>query len=200
MNGKRMATFVFFTACASAYACHDDDHSHEAATGLPAGVIYEGDATDEGLAQIIGAQVKTGRSYSFTSPGAQAVLSAPTTFTWGEGQAPLDAGTGSLLPLRKPYVPSLGDLFRGERVAWAHGDPMNGMGYYLQFAPEGEATKTHVFTTASQYTPSADVWNAWKSTGKAISVRWKIATFESNNVASGGGPFEGVPLTFTIAK
>lgn len=207
-------------------ACSSDDDNAPAASGGTGGsggsagsssepvdldgVVYEAEATDEALEAVLGvaAIVDDAKAPAITAPAADGeALSAasPATFTWaaltasrldvraarGQRLAALELGLGleqalSLLTIKK---------------AEAHGEPNNGPVYYLEIAGESGGPIAQVFTTATSYTPSADVWAAMVAKGGTLSLKLVAARVENNELAAGGGPFTATKArTFTIAN
>ena len=83
--------------------------------------------------------------------------------------------------------------------AHAHGEPISGRAYLLVFtSPSGE-TLVRAFTTQTSFTPDATAWADLKASQGGVSAVVTWADFESNRVLQGGGPWQGVSRTFTVA-
>jgi hypothetical protein len=204
--------------------CGDDDPKPPTTESDElADVVYQGEATDEALEDMLTLPVQAGgKRATFTSPASGASISAPPTFSWTFDAPALDAGAlGAVTPLmpasglrlspglaagaaprsvpRSPtgWLASARLLF-GERSAFAHGTPLNGTGYFLVLSTDTNDKVLRVFTTDTSYTPDAGAWEAVKKAGGAVHAVVTTGLFDNNKVISGGGPFEGDPLTFNV--
>jgi hypothetical protein len=195
--------------------CSDDDSTPAAAANggsggsssvdEPAdldGVIYESEATDEALESVLGvaAIVDDTKAPAISAPAAdgEALPAAtPATFTWAALTAARSGTTGGASRLAG-FDEAL-SLFT-VRAASAHGEPNDGPVYYLEIAGETGDPLARVFTTATSYTPSADVWAAIVAKGGTLSLKLVAARVENNELVAGGGPFTATKArTFTIA-
>ena len=162
------------------------------------GVVYLGAANDEGLEVLLTASAKRSPAPIFTSPEAGAALEEPMSFSYHAGEkASLD-----LTPVRGRAGGSLAarfsQLIGSERAAFAHGAPMNGMGYLLTFASSENAKVLRVFTDQGTYLPSEEEWQTLVTAADDLTVTVRLAVFDEGRLASGGGPFESAPLAFSI--
>ncbi len=178
-----------------------------------ADVIYEGGATDEALEALLAGTVKNDPAQAavFTWPSDGDILEPDLfpAFCWqvgttARGDAASDRRVGALEPALAPSPweraarTVIEPLFSGVRPAYAHGDPINGPAYLLVFSTDSDPKLLRVFTTLVDYTPDAASWDKLKAAGVPITARVTWAEFETNRVATDGGPFEGTPITFTI--
>lgn len=170
-----------------------------------ADVLYEGEATDEALVELLASTPvdDASQSASFLTPAAGATLDPATvqTFTWAVGGtalriAPVPAGSSRSARAAKRDVSWLeraaGVIF-DVREAHAHGAPVNGRAYLLVFSTASDAKLLRVFTTELQYVPDTAAWEKLSAAG-AVSVTITNAIFEQNRVAPEGGPFVGPAL------
>ncbi|HEY3494421.1 MAG TPA: hypothetical protein VGK73_07040 [Polyangiaceae bacterium] len=157
-------------------------------------VVYLGDTNDEGLEVLLGEALKAGPAPVVTAPEEAAVLEAKTTFTYEKGT------TARLERVRtnaRGRSFSFADLFAAERVAHAHGEPMNGDAYLLTFASAGDPELLRVFTDETSYEPEDDAWSLLAEAGE-LTLTVRMGTFEEGRLTSGGGPVESAPLHFSI--
>lgn len=190
-----LGLFTFGAACSS----------DTAVAGLE-DVVYEGGATDEALAAMTALTPKASpKPLAFTTPAPAAKLPAATvpTFAWGESSGgALDAGTGARTPLdlipRKQAKPWRLELFGGG-TAHAHGEALNGKAYFVAFSTSDNAKLLRVFTSGTTYKPSADAWQKLTTAKGTITAKLQSAVFDNNAIAVDGGPFEGTPVSFTVA-
>jgi hypothetical protein len=184
-------------------------------TGAPAaahpGLIYEGDANDTAYAAITAKDgpVNPATYAIFDSPAEGAVYpvtSAPT-FTWHMNAQPgagarNDSGDFLLRPAAPALRAALGpllDLFGGERVAAAAGNPVNGLGYLLLFSSEKDAKLLRVFTTKTSYAPDQAAMEIMKGVG-TVQVWILTGLFKNDALTADGGPFRGPWTAFEITK
>lgn len=191
-----------------------------------ADVIYEGSANDHGLEALLAATPLTNppKVAVFDSPkeGTELPASPIPTLTWHLEASSASGNDGGA---RAPTAPSgvrwaLGDLLNGwraprvarsglgplldlvgpVRAAAAHGPPLNGTAYLLVFSDGADKTLLRVFTTDTKYTPDDAAWAKLKGTESIVQAWILTGIFDSNQVASDGGPFRGPWIAFTIAK
>jgi hypothetical protein len=86
----------------------------------------------------------------------------------------------------------------GVTRAHAHGTPYNGVAYLLEFADGSGQKRLQVFTDVTSFTIPEAEWTALAENPNPITLTIFSATFEENDVVSGGGPFERAHVTFTI--
>ena len=190
-RGLRAAFFILAgTAITYAPAC---GHSHE--EGGPTDAVYEGSATDEGLANLEGLETKTdaARAPLVTAPANNATVPSATapTFTW-------KATPTSFVPRANGTCYAGAAPFGAMRNAHAHGTPMNGRAFLLVFKANG-ANVLRVFTTNTSYQPNAESFTKLKDAKAPLTLTIATASFDQNNVVQGSGPFVGDPVTFTLS-
>ena len=214
------ASFAFALASGTlgATGCGEDDPATPAASGVSggsvsgsggssagasgtpdiSGVVYEEEATDEALESVIGVQatVDDAKAPLVSHPAANGEAIhpiTPATFSWSAALAKRDTSRAGS-PLR--HILDLVSI----REAHAHGEPNNGLVYFLQFLDSNGAPLLRVFTTKTTYTPSATDWAKLVVAGGKISLRVTGARVENNDLVAGGGPFVATaPRTFSIA-
>ena len=119
------------------------------------------------------------------------------TFRWDAGiPSPHASLSPAMFQKRTPRRTPLEDLFGGEKSAHAD-SAMSGPAYLLVFTDEHGARLLRVFTNATSYTPSEEAWaalprDAW------LTLTVTAARFNRDELAFDGGPFSGLPTTFTI--
>ena len=141
-----------------------------------------------------------GSSASAATPGSVRVVlrSTPEHSEW----APLERGLTALQLLgtqarESPLVGPLAELLGPPRAAHAHGDPFNGYGYFMTVKSSADPKICRVFTGATSFTPSSEVWSKVSAAGE-VTVELVGAVFEDNRIPSGGGPFLGSTTALTI--
>ena len=213
-------------ACLALYGCPDDETTEDDAAGTPEGyedVVYEGGTTDEALVAFVAAldqgapQPDTTQAPLLTSPMAGELPATPIpTFSFQLGSSasaatPRDVRVvlrstpdwGDALQLlgararQSALVGPLAELLGPPRAARAHGDPFNGYGYFMTIKSSADPKLCRVFTGATSFTPSSEVWSKISAAGE-VTVELVGAAFENNRIPSGGGPFLGSTTNLTI--
>jgi len=212
------AAIVLATGLSTFVGCGDSGGTTDGDGENPelADVVYETGATDEALEALLAATPETDAAHAatFTWPSDGDIVTADSvpTFCWQAGPtARLDVRTprvGVLTPAPRAHHEAstfdvaaravLGPLLAHVQPAYAHGDPVNGPGYFLVFSTASNDKLVRVFTTGLDYTPDADHWDTLKGAGAEITATVTSATFDSNRIADGGGPWNGTPIKFTI--
>jgi hypothetical protein len=160
------------------------------------GVVYLGQTNDEGLEVLLGATVSSASTPRVALPEDGAVLTEPATFT-------VEAGTTARLEPVLQSVPrprfALGELFGPERLAHAHGVPMNGEAYLLTFSSAEEPHLLRVFTDIRSYEPDDSEWTTLAAAG-SVTLSVRMGVFEEGRLPGGAGPFESAPIHFSISS
>ena len=172
-------------------------HSHEAGvadTGLSDAVVYQGGATDEALAMLLGTGVK---------PGGAVLLAAPTTGICSVSSADAFRWTLGSLASRPAAEPATRPSFFGA-VAHAHGVALTGSATFVRFLDDKGAVLAQAFTTALGYNLSNTDRTAMEAfraragaPGAIMTVELTAARFESNRVVE--GPFRAPLAMFTLS-
>lgn len=179
-------------------------------------VVYVSPATDEGLENMLQATVVTDASQAaaFTWPTTGTVVdfSVPQTFCWivGGGTAARDESPAERAehPRAAVLERSFADraagslaglLLAGVPEAYAHGTPISGPAFFVTFSTSKNPKLLRVFTTALDYVTDAAAIAKLKTAGEPITAVVLHGEFDTNRIATGGGPFAGVPTTFTVA-
>jgi hypothetical protein len=179
-------------------ACSSDSPSPEPEGEAPdiEGVVYLGETNDEGLLVLLGATLSPASSPRVTRPEDGAVLAEPVTFTFESGT------TARLEPVLRGPRPrphfAFGALFGPERLAHAHGVPMNGEAYLLTFSTAEEPHLLRIFTDIKSYEPDEYEWNILAAAG-SVTLTVRMGVFEEGRLPGGAGPFESAPLHFPIS-
>ena len=161
-------------------------------------VVYQGGASDEALASVVGAPpvVDNSRAPVVSEPGldGQAYEAAfVPSFAWRA--VVVGASTPSFF---RDVRDALEDGL-GVRSASAHGEGNFGNVYLVTFASAIEPKLLRVFTTKTTYTPTAAEWATLRASGPGLSVSVTGAFVENDVVVRGGGPFVSpAPRTFTV--
>lgn len=207
---------ALFAALAAAWltsftGCGDDSTEDGETQVEQEGVFYEGGATDEALEALLAQERQSdpAKTAVFDWPANGETLGAatPTPFCWHIGEA-----TGAL-PEERPHLktdlrlglsaprPSNVErvLFPGLPEAHAHGTPISGPAYLIEFTGPDGAMLLRGFTTATNFLPSAQAWESLKAAGVPITAVVTWADFEQNRIAPGGGPWAGKAITVQIA-
>ena len=197
--------------------CSDDTGTGGGGGGSGAdlsGVIYEDAATDEALEALLAASIAN-------EPEKAAVIDAPEggdalpatpipTFRWHAGtqasgpvRSPAQWWTLPRGPVRTPssrFASLLEQALSGVPSAYAHGDPVNGTGYFLVLSTASNDKLVRVFTLGTEYTPDPTTWATITGAGEPIFAAILSAEFEANRVIQGGGPWQSEPITFTVGE
>lgn len=207
---------VLFAGLAAAWlssftGCGDDTADGETQGEEIDGVVYEGGATDEALDALLAKERQTDPAktavFDWPSNGETLSASTPTTFCWHIGDAtgalPVDRSdlkNDLRLGLFDPGPSTVERLlFPGLPAAHAHGTPISGPAYLIEFTGPDGAMLLRGFTTATNFLPSAEAWNRLKAAGVPITAAVTWAEFEDNRIAPGGGPWAGKAITVQIA-
>jgi hypothetical protein len=195
---------------ASFAGCSDDSHDGETHVEGLGDVVYEGGATDEALEALLAQerQQDPTKAAVFDWPSNGEVLGAatPSPFCWHVGAAtgavtpPADRffGVPSGAPDRREPSTIERVLFPGIPEAHAHGTPISGPAYLIEFTGPDGAMLLRGFTTATNFLPSADAWADLKAAAVPITASVTWAEFETNRIAPGGGPWAGTAITVEI--
>jgi hypothetical protein len=213
-------TFILLPlACAALYGCPQSEETHDEGEEY-ADVVYEGEATDEGMVALGSALDQKApvedatRAPELHTTETQLPKSPIPTFGWHIGQegarAPLpftapQKALSLLPPASGPVVAPGSDalreiraLFGPIRAASAHGEPMNGAATFLVFSTKSDPKLVRVLTDQLSYTPSQEAWDKLVGAKTEITLSLIGATFDANRIADGGDPVQGSELKFTI--
>lgn len=193
-----LALGVGASAASSSCSSHDIDD-----------VVFEGGASTDALETLLDAKVvdspPDAAEFTWPTNGDIVELSPPPTFCWRQGaiEARLDLPN----PLRversmgrtAKRAPSWFDRWFGVNTAFADGDPLSGRGFLLVFSSAAQPEFLRVFTTLADYTPDAPHMALLTSQKGTIQAVVTTAIFADNVVTKTGGPFKGIPVTFTMA-
>ena len=111
--------------------------------------------------------------------------------------SPEDVGSPGNLGLAESLF---GGALLGPSSAYAQAVPLSGVGYFVVFSTSKNPKLLRVFTTGHDYTPSPAALMKLKAAGETIQAVVTAAMFDKDAVAKSGGPYKGVPVTFTIAQ
>jgi hypothetical protein len=213
----RLRSFLLFVPVATAFLYACGATSTESPAGGDEDVVFEGDVTDE---TFLALQSSLDQGPPGKVPAQAPTLDTPTdgsmlprapapAFTWHTGSAAAQRhgaphqrwGGLELLPRHAPAEERspLRELFGPIRSASAHGEPFNGTGTFLVFSVDSDPTLVRVFTGATTYTPSKEVWDKLAGVNKPITLTVVSALFEQDRVVEDGGPFAGSTIKFTVA-
>jgi hypothetical protein len=193
--------------------CDGDDGSGGSGAGVDIeDVVYDMEGGDEALQAMLAATPKTdaANAAAFDAPldGDAVPAAAPFTFRWHVGASssrfeptrwlvpPIERRKSVKSRLAHTFVES---MLGGVSTAHAHGPPVEGRAYFLVLSTDADAKLFRVFTKNTQFTPDAEAWDRIVAAGAPITASVLTADFETNRIAQDGGPFEGVPITFTVA-
>jgi hypothetical protein len=193
----RNATLTLFaTLLLYGGACASDATDPPAPGNQPdiEGLVYLGNTNDDGAIVLLAAEASGGSTLRITTPEDGATLAEPAAFTFEPGPS---ARFRAPPRARRPSF-SIGELFGPERLAHAHGDPMNGEAFLLTFGTEDEPHLLRVFTDQRIYEPDADEWAALAAAGE-LTLVVRMGVFEEGRLPRGSGPFESAPLHFSIS-
>ncbi len=165
-----LAATPALTACASS----DQSHSQPEPVST-SNVVREGDASAAQLAVFlqIKARVWAWAGGQFDTPDENATLAAdtPPTFAWHADPADFAQGGAA-----------------GEVV----------MTHLLSFSTPSQPGLLELFTTLSEYTPSALAWQKLIDTREPITLSLTTGSFVGAALPEEDGPFIGQTLTFAI--
>jgi hypothetical protein len=191
-------------------------------------VLYEGGTTDEALVSLAAAldqgapQPDTSQAPLLVGPMGELPSDPAPTFTWKLGssagaptRADDDLRWASSWPPDEQHWEWRSSLTLGEgrprraqrwwagllgvRSAHAHGDPFSGYGVLLTISSSSDPKLCRVFTGATSYSPSAEVWDKIVAAGE-VTVALVGAAFENNRIPAGSGPYLGSTSTLTITS
>jgi hypothetical protein len=146
--------------------------SHAPPAPPPGDVIYQGSADSDALAAMLAATSTDDPAHAAFFDNPKDLTEIPgtpiITFTWHDGQQ-------------------------------ASGQPaLTGTGYLLTFGSDDTGEELfHVFTSSTSYTPDAASW-AKIATGTWTTLQIESAVFDADQVAAGGGPWNGQEIKFCI--
>ena len=198
MSTSRLLRTTLLVALASsaAYmpACSSSSDSPASSSSLTAGVLFEGDATEVTLLQILntesdswgwagGAFLKPKPDSALAATTGATIVSAdsPYTFTWHSDPSDVFPQAGAAGALS---------------IAAAGG--FTGLAYLLVFSTPDNARLLRVYTTNPSYTPSAAAWKRLVTATGPITAALTTASFENDALTVEGGPHGGQQLSLTI--
>jgi hypothetical protein len=202
--------------------CSDDSGSGGSPPDENADVIYVNGMTDEALEALLDGELKTDvektAAFTWPEPGAALAPSEPFEFCWHIGPVAANEPANSqnrfgalpqdvLMPVRSEKAQRetgiatglLKSLLNGVPSAHAHGTPVDGPGYFLVISTESDPKFLRVFTNSFDYKIEPADWDRMKAVGAEMTAKVIWADFETNRVLNDGGPWDGTPVTFTIA-
>lgn len=199
---------IFCLAVLLAGCSDDEQHAHPEDEHELSDVVFVGKATDEALEYLLDRPAKDSESERLTidSPEAGATLSkdeAPTIAYHSAVSGRLEPRPLAPSPYVRPPWPrraidELVGLFGPLRSAHAHGAPFSGLGYYLELVDGDGKRLLRVFTDERSYTPELATWSQFADVAQPIELTIVSAAFEQNEIPSGGGPFLGARIDFTV--
>jgi len=168
--------------------------------------VYVGGTTDEALERLIDAKLKDdpNQYVSVDAPDLSEPLSAdtPATFEYHlasqASHAPRVKPAPAAAPAWQRPLRELVKLLGPPRVAYAHGVPYNGTGYFLNVRDADASSQLLVFTSKASYTPDAATWQTLADAKQPLELVITSAYFEENDIPSDGGPYVGGSFTFSI--
>jgi len=207
----RRRTFTI-VSLALVVACSEDDAGKPSGSGTTppdlTGVIYAGGTTDEALERLADTKAKDDpKQYVVVdAPDLSAPLAAdaPATFEFhlatqaSRLPSPRPAPKGEPAPVWRRPLKELLALLGPPRVAFAHGTPFNGTGYFLEYHDASGRAVLRVFTAKQSYTPDAEAWQSLARASQPITLDITSAFFEDNDIPADGGPFIGGSFGLTI--
>lgn len=184
------------------------------------GVIYEGTANDEALEELLELTVidspPDAAEFTWPSNGEELPAVPAPELCWRQGPAE----EARLDPPAEDHGPEGPSLWRVERsasdrsaprrvgwfdrwfgvnTAYAHGAPLTGKGFLVVFSTAEDPELIRVFTTLHDYTPSPVNMQKLIDAKGPIQAVVTTAIFADGVIMKTGGPFKGIPVTFTIA-
>lgn len=189
------ALFTSASLVASACASHDIDD-----------VVFEGGAPTTALEGLLDAKLvdspADAAEFTWPSNGDVVEVNPPPTFCWRQGPiAQLDAPN----PLRldagpqRHEEPSWIERWFGVNRAYADGNPLTGRGFLLVISSATDPELVRVFTTLGDYTPDPAHLAKLTSAKGTLQAVVTTAMFADDAITTSGGPFKGIPVTFTMA-
>jgi hypothetical protein len=188
---------LFVVACSSSEEAPAD-------TGNPelGDVVYAGQANDEGLEILLATTAVDDPTQAAVmldpADGATVSGATPAKLTWKVG-APT-ASTTVPVPRQSAstFWQQLGRALDPIGTAHAHGSPMNGRAYFLTVGTTADPKLLRLFTTDLSFTPDATAWQKLQASAAPLTVTIVNAIYEEGKIVADGGPFQGVPSSFTI--
>ena len=165
-----LAVAPALTACGSS----DESHSQPALIAT-SGIVREGDASEVQLATFLHIKARdwawAGGQFDAPSNNATIAADTPQTFAWHADPADFAQGGAP-----------------GEVV----------MTHLLSFSTPSDARLLELFTTLSDYTPSAMDWQKLVDAREPLTLSLTTGTFVGSDLPEEGGPFIGQTLKFAI--
>ncbi|MFO0615126.1 MAG: hypothetical protein U0414_21220 [Polyangiaceae bacterium] len=193
-----------FAGSAAVSACSSNDL---------ADVVFEGGTTSDALEGLIEAKLvdspPDAAEFTWPSNGDIVELTPPPTFCWQQGPMQARLEEAPPTPFAAPRATartasrdrsSWFDRWFGERAAYADTKPLAGRGFLVVFSSATEPELVRVFTTTTEYTPDAAHLAKLTSAKGTLKAVVTTAMFADDSVTTTGGPFQGVPVTFTMAS
>ena len=189
-------TLLIALASSAAYmpACSSSSDSAHTSNSLTAGVLYEGEATEATLLQILNTEADSwgwaGGAFLTPKPDkaiaamtAATIVSAaePYTFTWHSDPSDVFPQAGAA----------------GALTIAANGG-FTGLAYLLVFSTPDNPRLLRVYTTIPSYTPSAAAWQQLVTAKGPITAALTTGSFENDQLTVEGGPHGGQQLLLTI--
>lgn len=172
-------------------------------------VVFEGGASTDALETLLDAKIvdspPDAAEFTWPTNGDIVELSPPPTFCWRQGAIEARLELPNLLRIDRASertakrAPSWFDRWFGVNTAYADGNPLSGRGFLLVFSSAAQPEFLRVFTTLADYTPDAPHMAMLTSQKGTIQAIVTTAIFADNVVMKTGGPFKGIPVTFTMA-
>ena len=203
----RHRTFAIASLVIAA-ACSDDTKQPTPDSGADelADVVYVGEATDEALERLLDVAAKDdpAQYVVIDAPDLSAPLAAdtPPTFEYHLASqalhvpAPREAEPAA--PAWQRPLREVLKLLGPPRVAYAHGAPLNGTGYFLELDDARGNTVLRVFTDKNSYAPDAATWKSLAQAPQPLTLEITSAFFEDNDIPADGGPFVGGSFELSI--
>lgn len=166
-------------------------------------VVYVGGTSDEALERLLDAKPKDDPSQYVIvdAPDLSTPIPADTPAAFEYHLASEASRVRALPPAPPAWQRPLRELLKllgPPRVAYAHGVPFNGQGYFLELLDADAEPVLRVFTAKTSYMPAAEAWQTLVNAKQPLSLRVTSAFFENNDIRSDGGPYVGGSFEFRI--
>lgn len=173
-------------------------------------VVFEGGTSTDALETMLETKLvdspKDAAEFTWPTNGDVVELNPPPKFCWRQGAvedarwAPPDVDLPFRVERPSPHrTVSFFDRWLGEGTAYADAGGFSGRGFLLVFSSSADPELIRVFTTLADYTPDAAKMKMLTSAKGTLKAVVNTAIFADGVITKTGGPFKGIPVTFTMA-
>lgn len=201
---RTLVLSLLVSGALSVAACESEETpTSQTPTGFE-DVQFFGDTNLAALQTVLSRKAKSGEPeravIDYPVQGKSVPAAPAATITWHTGVI------ASLTPAEPrspgetaaPTGPTWEELFGGLRSAHASEIPVSGVVHYLVIWTPNHPQAVRVFTDQTSYTPDEATWNKLVATREQMVIEIITAKLEGGEITPDGGPFMGLPTTFSI--